>query len=133
MASGSGDDEETGGGSWRRVGPAAELSDKSCRLLHSSLGSDADVCLFYVKGDFYAMDARCAHSGGPLCEGDIEEADGVLKVFCPWHDYDFELRTGRSGTSLQQQVYEVKLEDGDVYVKHVGLLSIQPFPADQKR
>lgn len=39
--------------------------------------------------------------GGPLCEGDIEEADGVLQVFCPWHDYDFNLRTGKSGTSLQ--------------------------------
>lgn len=39
--------------------------------------------------------------GGPLCEGDIEEADGVLQVFCPWHDYDFDLRTGKSGTSLQ--------------------------------
>lgn len=39
--------------------------------------------------------------GGPLCEGDIEEAEGVLQVFCPWHDYDFDLRTGKSGTSLQ--------------------------------
>ena len=43
----------------------------------------------------------CGCTGGPLCEGDIEEADGVLQVFCPWHDYDFDLRTGRSGTSLQ--------------------------------
>lgn len=39
--------------------------------------------------------------GGPLCEGDIEEAEGVLQVFCPWHDYDFDLRTGKSGSSLQ--------------------------------
>lgn len=43
----------------------------------------------------------CVSPGGPLCEGDIEEADGVLQVFCPWHDYDFDLRTGKSGTSLQ--------------------------------
>lgn len=42
--------------------------------------------------------------GGPLCEGDIEDADGVLQVFCPWHDYDFDLRTGKSGTSLQVSV-----------------------------
>lgn len=133
MASGSADDEgKAGGGSWRRVGPAAELSKKRCRLVYSSLGHDADVCLFYVKEEFFAMDARCAHSGGPLCEGDIEEADGALKVFCPWHDYDFDLRTGESGTSLQQQVHEVKLEDGDVYVKHASQLSLQPF-VNQKR
>lgn len=134
MASGSGDDEgKTGGVSWRLIGPAAELSKKRCRLMYSPLGCDADVCLFYVKGEFFAMDARCAHSGGPLCEGDIEEAEGVLQVFCPWHDYNFDLRTGKSGTSLQQQVYEVKLEDGNVYVRHASQLSLQPFPADHKR
>lgn len=33
---------------------------------------------------------------------------------------------------LQQKVYEVKLEDGNVYVKHGSCLSLQPFPADQK-
>lgn len=33
---------------------------------------------------------------------------------------------------FQQQVYEVKLEDGNVYVKHSSLLSLLPFPADQK-
>lgn len=43
----------------------------------------------------------CVAPGGPLCEGDIEEVEGVLQVFCPWHDYDFDLRTGKSGTSLQ--------------------------------
>ncbi|XP_029906430.1 Rieske domain-containing protein [Myripristis murdjan] len=134
MASGSGNEEgnaETV--SWRLIGPASELSKKQCRLMYSSLGYDSDVCLFYVKGEFFAMDARCSHSGGPLCDGDIEEADGVLQVFCPWHDYDFNLRTGSSGTGLQQQVYEVKLEDGSVYVKHPSPLSLQPFPANQKR
>ena len=40
-------------------------------------------------------------AGGPLYDGDIEEADGALQVFCPWHDYDFNLRTGKSNTGLQ--------------------------------
>ncbi|KAM8875464.1 3-phenylpropionate/cinnamic acid dioxygenase ferredoxin subunit isoform 1-T1 [Spinachia spinachia] len=133
MASGCGGDEGTArGGSWRLVGPVAGLSATRCRLVYCSHGRDSDVCLFHVRGEFFAMDARCAHSGGPLCEGDIEETDGVLQVFCPWHDYDFDLRTGKSGTSLQQQVYEVKLEDGNVFVKHGGRLSLQPFPAEQK-
>uniref|UniRef100_A0A3Q3VY62 Rieske domain-containing protein n=1 Tax=Mola mola TaxID=94237 RepID=A0A3Q3VY62_MOLML len=118
--------------SWRLIGPVTGLSTQRCRLVYSSLGHSADVCLFYVKDEFFAMDARCAHSGGPLCEGDIEEADGVLQVFCPWHDYDFDLRTGRSGTSLQQKVHEVKLEDGSVYVKHASRLSLRPFPVDPK-
>lgn len=72
MASGSGDDEgKTGGVSWRLIGPAAELSKKRCRLMYSPLGCDADVCLFYVKGEFFAMDARCAHSGKGSTMGSI--------------------------------------------------------------
>ena len=64
MASGSGDEEgNTGGVSWRLIGPASELSKKRCRLMYSCLGYDSDVCLFYVKGEFFAMDARCSHSG----------------------------------------------------------------------
>ncbi|KAM3876124.1 Rieske domain-containing protein [Diretmus argenteus] len=133
MASVSGsEDGRTESGSWRLIGPEAELRTKQCRLMFSPLGRRADVCLFYVNGEFFAMDARCSHAGGPLCDGDIEEAAGVLQVFCPWHDYDFNLRTGRSGTGLQQQVYQVKLEAGSVYVKHVSPLSLQPFPADPK-
>lgn len=31
--------------------------------MYSCLGYDSDVCLFYVKGEFFAMDARCSHSG----------------------------------------------------------------------
>lgn len=64
MASGLGDEEGNAeGASWRLIGPASELSKKRCRLMYSSLGYDSDVCLYYVKGEFFAMDARCAHSG----------------------------------------------------------------------
>lgn len=64
MASGFGDEEENSEGvSWRLIGPATGLSEKRCRLMYSSLGHSSDVCLFYVKGEFFAMDARCAHSG----------------------------------------------------------------------
>lgn len=49
--------------SWRLIGPVSELAKKQCRLIYSSDGRDADVCLFHVNGEFFAMDARCAHSG----------------------------------------------------------------------
>ncbi|KAG7487987.1 hypothetical protein MATL_G00029460 [Megalops atlanticus] len=132
MASGNVEENTPSASLWRMVGPVTELSKKQCRLLYSSLGYASDVCLFFIKGEFFAMDARCAHSGGPLCQGDIEEADGVLQVFCPWHDYDFNLRTGKSQTGLQQEVYEVKVEGGNVYVKHASPLSLQPFSSPSK-
>uniref|UniRef100_A0A8C1L273 Uncharacterized protein n=1 Tax=Cyprinus carpio TaxID=7962 RepID=A0A8C1L273_CYPCA len=42
-------------------------------------------------------------------------ADKSLEVFSQWY------------SSPTQQVYEVKLEDGNVYVKHASELSLQPF------
>ncbi|KAG5850717.1 hypothetical protein ANANG_G00085410 [Anguilla anguilla] len=132
MASGSVDENTLNAVLWRLIGPVTELSKKQCRLVYSALGHNSDVCLFFIQGEFFAMDARCAHAGGPLCEGDIEEADGVLQVFCPWHDYDFNIRTGKSQTGLQQEVYEVKVEEGGVYVKHASPLSLQPFPPTPK-
>ncbi|XP_055072731.1 Rieske domain-containing protein isoform X1 [Misgurnus anguillicaudatus] len=105
--------------SWRAIGPVLELSKKKCRLIHSSDGRDADVCLFYVRGEFFAMDARCAHSGGPLCDGDIEEAD-VLQVFCPWHDYDFNLKTGKSSTGLQQTLTRMKSQMNNSIIPQVS-------------
>lgn len=62
-------------------------------------GKTAQVICFGEEE--YAINNFLCLPGGPLCDGDIEEADGVLKVFCPWHDYDFDLRTGKSGSSLQ--------------------------------
>lgn len=54
--------------SWRLIGPAGELSGKRCRLIYSSLGGHSDICLFHVKGEFFAMDARCAHSGRRIAQ-----------------------------------------------------------------
>lgn len=42
-------------------------------------------------GRFYACGAVCPHEDGPLAEGWLE-GDVVV---CPWHGFDYELRTGR--------------------------------------
>ena len=39
--------------------------------------------------------------GGPLDQGDIEELGSKLLVTCPWHSFDFDLRTGFSSTGLK--------------------------------
>lgn len=39
--------------------------------------------------------------GGPLDEGDIEDVGNEVVVICPWHSYDFNLRTGASSTGLK--------------------------------
>jgi 3-phenylpropionate/trans-cinnamate dioxygenase ferredoxin subunit len=64
---------------------------------------------------FYAFSDECTHDGGPLSEGELE---GAI-VTCPWHFSRFDLRTGEIIDSPAEDpitVYEVKVEDGGVYV-----------------
>jgi nitrite reductase/ring-hydroxylating ferredoxin subunit len=66
-------------------------------------------------GEFYAFSDECTHDGGPLSEGELE---GEL-VTCPWHFSRFNIRTGDIVDSPAEEVilvYEVKVEDGGVFV-----------------
>jgi nitrite reductase/ring-hydroxylating ferredoxin subunit len=70
--------------------------------------------LFNVDGLISAIDGICPHQGGPLAEGAVE---GSL-VTCPWHGWQFDVRTGKTplGSKLKQAVYEVRIEGQDVLV-----------------
>jgi nitrite reductase/ring-hydroxylating ferredoxin subunit len=48
------------------------------------------IAVFNVDGAFYALDDECPHAGGPLSEGRVKEC----KVTCPWHEAEFDLKTG---------------------------------------
>jgi nitrite reductase/ring-hydroxylating ferredoxin subunit len=66
------------------------------------------IGIFNVDGEFLALRNRCPHQGGPLCEGGLS---GLLvatipgeyhysrsgeMLHCPWHGWEFDLRTGQS-------------------------------------
>ena len=67
-----------------------------------------DIALFNVGGDFFALGDRCPHESGSLCAGKIvgfAQADEPGKyrivrdgefVRCPWHGWEFDIRTGKS-------------------------------------
>lgn len=50
-----------------------------------------EVAIYNVEGQFYALDNRCPHRGGPLGEGFV---DGKV-VFCPLHGWGFDVQTGQ--------------------------------------
>lgn len=72
------------------------------------------IALFNVGGSFYAIDNTCVHRGGPLGEGEL---DGDM-VSCPWHGWQYDVKTGKSTTnpSACVKTYEVKVEGTDVKV-----------------
>jgi NAD(P)H-dependent nitrite reductase small subunit len=73
------------------------------------------VAIFNIDGTFHALGGRCPHRGGPLGEGFVEGT----QVSCPWHNWTFDVTTGENVASAEMKVprYEVKVEDGQVYVK----------------
>lgn len=65
------------------------------------------IAVFNLDGEFYALRNRCPHQGAPLCTGmrfsrlessgpgDYQHGGGDL-IRCPWHGWEFDIRTGRS-------------------------------------
>jgi len=72
------------------------------------------VAVFNVNGTFYAIDNTCVHRGGPLGEGELE---GDI-VTCPWHGWQYNVKTGTSTTnpSACVKTYQVKVEGSEVKV-----------------
>jgi len=75
---------------------------------------DEEIALAHVDGEFYATQHACLHLHGPLGEGRVE--DHVLT--CPWHGWQYDLRTGEHefDRAIQLRTYEVRVEDGKVQV-----------------
>ncbi|KIK91231.1 hypothetical protein PAXRUDRAFT_13888 [Paxillus rubicundulus Ve08.2h10] len=57
----------------------------------------------------YAMESACPHLGADMSDAEIEECDNSIVAVCPWHRYDFDLRTGESETGLRACTYNVKV------------------------
>ena len=67
-----------------------------------------EIGLFNLDGEYFALANRCPHAGGPLCEGCIvalvqSERPGHYRLAprqeflrCPWHGWEFDIRTGQS-------------------------------------
>ena len=79
------------------------------------------VGVYNCGGELYAIEDRCSHDDGPLCEGDWE--DDRCRVICPRHGSAFDLETGipMSLPAYEPvQIYPVTVEDGIVQVEVVG-------------
>jgi len=71
------------------VGPLAELAPGSMRLVE--VGS-VTIGVYNCAGRLLAIEDRCSHDDGPLCEGDWDAEACV--VVCPRHGSRFDLESG---------------------------------------
>jgi len=97
------------------VAPLEELPPGSMRLV--PVGSER-LGVFNCGGRLFAIEDRCSHDDGPLCQGDWEPERCV--VVCPRHGAQFDLETGTALTLpafLPVATYPIEVRDGVVYVK----------------
>ncbi|KAJ7226979.1 hypothetical protein GGX14DRAFT_417793 [Mycena pura] len=59
----------------------------------------------------YVMESTCPHLGADMSHADIEEYEDTTVAVCPWHRYDFDLRTGQSETGLRTCTYSVEVKE----------------------
>ncbi len=76
------------------------------------------LALFNVGGTVYCLDNTCLHRGGPLGEGTLE---GDI-VTCPWHGWQYNVRTGESlkDPSVRVATYPVRVEGRNIQVSIGG-------------
>ena len=91
------------------------------------------VGVYNVGGSFYAIANYCPHEGGPLCAGRtrgrtvVDEnvpGDAVMVrdkefIFCPWHQWGFELATGTTAVKPEWSIrtYPVRIVGDSVVVQ----------------
>src|SRR5262249_7477660 len=91
-----------------------DISDGS--MLAGHVGEEP-ILLARRGNEFFAIDAKCSHYGGPLAEGLMVEDT----VRCPWHHACFSLRTGealRAPALTPVTCWAVELRDGKLFVKN---------------
>ena len=100
---------------WHDVAPADELPPGSMKLI--SVGA-LDVGVYHCEdGELRAIEDRCSHDDGPLCEGEFDFDEGY--AVCPRHGAHIDIRSGRALTLpavLPVEVFPTRVEDGKVEV-----------------
>jgi len=97
------------------VAPVDELPSGTMRLVPA--GSRL-VGVYNCADTYYAIEDRCSHDDGPLCEGDWEPEACI--VVCPRHGSRFDLQTGIPMTLPAfepVETFPVSVRDGIVVVE----------------
>ncbi|MEF2247464.1 MULTISPECIES: Rieske (2Fe-2S) protein [unclassified Paenibacillus] len=86
------------------------------------------IGVYRLEDGYAAILNYCPHQGAPMCSGHVTGTNlpsGVYEydygrtgeiIRCPWHGWEFDLRTGKSLFSDKTRVkkYDVVVEDGKI-------------------
>jgi nitrite reductase (NADH) small subunit len=120
-------------GAFYRVAP---IQDFALNELHSVEIGGRTITMVRTESGIFSFGSRCPHQGGPMCSGSIHGTmlpsdpdeyvygeDGQV-IRCPWHAYEFSIRTGESiGGAVRGRVpvYQVDVRDDVVYASLIRI------------
>jgi nitrite reductase/ring-hydroxylating ferredoxin subunit len=105
------------------------------------------IVVFNVGGEYFGLLNRCPHQGACLSDGilgGIAQGDGPGKVRytrqgeflrCPWHGWEFDIRTGRSWCDPQHvlaRTYPVAVTQGTQLVERPYVAETFPVSAEEE-
>jgi nitrite reductase/ring-hydroxylating ferredoxin subunit len=111
------------------VAKADEIQAGACKIVTVK---GREIGIFKVGDGFYGLINRCPHQGAPLCRGEIVSrlvapSPGDYRLTrqgemlrCPWHCWEFDIRTGQSlcdPNSVQARAFDVAAEPGKTLVE----------------
>ena len=98
---------------WVTVARAGELAPGQWKSVDVD---GAQVAVFNLDGQYYAIEDVCTHDGGQLTGGSVEGAE----IICPRHGARFCIRTGAALTAPAYEAtatFPVRIENGVVEVR----------------
>jgi nitrite reductase/ring-hydroxylating ferredoxin subunit len=111
------------------VATVDEIAPGTCKIVTVN---GREVGVFHVDGEFFALFNRCPHQGAALCRGALVHrlvsagpgnyslAQDQVMLRCPWHCWEFDLRTGQSWcdpSTIRARTYDVNVEPGTALAK----------------
>jgi nitrite reductase/ring-hydroxylating ferredoxin subunit len=104
---------------WIDLGPLDDLPEGR-PALRTGEGQGVPLPLAVVRrgARVDAFVGACAHLGGPLAEGTVEDVRGAECLVCPWHGSAFDLDSGeprRGPAAVAQERLEVRYEAGRAF------------------
>ena len=89
-----------------------------------------EIVVFNVDGEFQAYLNQCAHQAGPVCDGPLVDTvlvgeegtpESALEGYvftCPWHGWEYDVRTGETVANIRKRLVsvDVSVEDNEIRV-----------------
>ncbi len=104
------------------VGKVSEVGPGERKIVEAEGRS---IGVFNVAGEYFALRNSCPHQAAPLCRGAIKGMTMPSKpgeyvwaregeiLRCPWHGWEFDIKTGRSIFNphrMRVKAYDVTVE-----------------------